>query len=167
MARRRRSKFEIQVSKLWRKLRQGSRYVWRHTVIYNIIFLAVVLILGYLLINNAFREFFNCNYLLRTSLGMPRFFCEGADFSPIVEIPGLNAVMNGPLEFIRRASLWTILFFFVVISGYITFIINNLKKVTRLLTFNKQEWANLLSVMRIFITVLFLFVAVFYLQVRF
>ena len=167
MTRRRRSKFEVQLSKVWRNVRKGARYVWKQTIVYNIVFLAIILFLGYLLINTAYREFFNCNYILRTSWGMPAFFCDGADFSPVVRIPGLSAVMDGPLEFIRRASMWTVLFVFVVLSGYITFIINNLKKVTRLITFNKQEWANLLSVMRIFVTVLFLFIVVFYLQVRF
>jgi hypothetical protein len=59
-----------------------------------------------------------------------------------------------------------VLFFGIVISGYATFIINNTKKVARLLAFNKQEWQALLSTMRVFITVLFLFLLLFFVWIR-
>jgi cell division protein FtsB len=95
---------------------------------------------------------------------VPSFFCEGRDFT-VVKIPGLNSVMNGPLEFIRRGIIWVVLLLFIAISGYLTFIINNLKKVVKLLTFDKREWQGLLSVLRIFVTIFFILNALFFIYV--
>jgi tryptophan-rich sensory protein len=75
--------------------------------------------------------------------------------------------MNGPLEFIRRGIIWIVLFLFIAISGYLTFIINNLKKVVKLLTLDKREWQGLLSALRIFVTIFVILNALFFAFVMF
>lgn len=147
---------------IWR----GIRFFWRQKLVYNIVFLAIAIVLFAILLSQAFKTFFNCNYLIHESLNVPSFFCEGKDFT-VVKIPGLNSLMNGPLEFIRRGIIWVVLIFFIALSGYLTFIINNLKKVVKLLTFDKGEWRGLLSVMRIFVTIFLILNALFFIYVMF
>lgn len=122
------------------------------------------------LLSYAFSEYFSCKYFIQDSLGMPSFMCNGYHFKfagvSVVNIPGLSSVMDGPLEWIRQGILWIVLFFGIVISGFATYIINNMMKVTRLLTFNKEEWKALLSTMRVFITILFLFLISFSLLIN-
>ncbi|MFZ0544482.1 MAG: hypothetical protein WAM60_03555, partial [Candidatus Promineifilaceae bacterium] len=158
MAKRKSFKFPFNRRKITRQLRnvgrflwRGVRFIWRQTLIYNVVLLAVAILLFSILLSQAFKTYFNCDYLIHKSLDVPSFFCEGKDFT-VVKIPGLNAVMNGPLEFIRRGIIWVVLALFIAISGYLTFIINNLKKVIKLLTLDKREWQGLLSVLRIFVT---------------
>ena len=141
-----------ELKKIGRYIWQGVRFIWRQTLVYNIILFAIAILLFSILLSQAFKAYFNCDYLIHDSLDMPSFFCEGKDFT-IVDIPGLNSVMNGPLEFIRKGIIWVVLALFIAISGYLTFIINNIKKVVKLLTFDKREWQGLLSVLRIFITI--------------
>ena len=164
------SKFQRQAKKVWQQVMKGVRFVWRQTIVYNLIFGAAAVLLFSWLLSQAFSEFFRCRYLIQDSLDMPSFMCNGERFRvagvTIVDIPGLSSVMDTPLEWIRRGVLWVVLFFGIVISGYATFIINNTKKVVRLLSFNKQEWAALLATMRIFITILFLFLLLFFFLIR-
>ena len=165
-----RSKVKRSAKKIWGQVMKGVGFVWKRTIIYNIILGAGVILLFSWLLSQAFSEFFRCRYLIQDSLDMPSFMCNGERFRvagvTIVDIPGLSSVMDTPLEWIRRGVLWVVLFFGIVISGYATFIINNTKKVARLLTFNKQEWKALLSTMRLFITILFLFLLLFFGLIR-
>jgi tryptophan-rich sensory protein len=75
--------------------------------------------------------------------------------------------MNGPLEFIRKGIVWIVLFSFIALSGYLTFIINNMKKVVRLVKFDKREWQGLLSSLRVFITIFIVLTGLFFLAVMF
>ncbi len=156
----RRSKLKDNARKVWGWVLTGVSFVWRQTIVYNIILGAGVALLFARLLSHAFSEYFSCRYLIQDALGMPSFMCNGQDFV-VVKIPGLSSIMDGPLEWIRQGILWIVLFFGIVISGFVTFIINNMMKVIRLLTFNKQEWNALLLTMRMFITILFLFLISF------
>ncbi|MDK1081881.1 MAG: hypothetical protein QGD88_10440 [Anaerolineae bacterium] len=98
---------------------------------------------------------------------------EGKDFSwnlfgkmVGVEIPGLSPVMDKPLDWIRRIWIWTMLFFWDRDSGFAPFVINNTKKFIRILTFNKNEWKALLATMRVFITILFLFLRLIFVLIK-
>lgn len=170
MARRRfklpfnRRKIVRQLKIIGRHIGRGVRFIWRQTLVYNIVMLALAILLFSILLSQAFKAYFNCDYLIHESLDMPSFFCEGKDFT-IVDIPGLDSVMDGPLEFIRRGIIWIVLLLFIAISGYLTFILNNLKKVVKLLTLDKREWQGLLSVLRIFVTIFVILNAVFFLFV--
>jgi hypothetical protein len=173
MAKRRRFKLPFNRRKIVRQLKsigrhigRGVRFIWRQTLIYNIVLFAIAILLFSIMLSQAFKAYFNCDFLIHESLDVPSFICEGRDFT-IVEIPGLNSVMNGPLEFIRRGIIWIVLFLFIAISGYLTFIINNLKKVVKLLTLDKREWQGLLSSLRIFVTIFVILNALFFAFVMF
>ena len=51
-------------------------------------------------------------------------------------------------------------------SGFAPFVINNTKKFIRILTFNKNEWKALLATMRVFITILFLFLRLIFVLIK-
>jgi len=165
-----RSKLKRNAEKVWGWIVKGVSFVWRQTIVYNIILGVGVALLFAWLLSHAFSEYFSCRYLIQNSLNMPSFMCNGYHFKfagvSVVNIPGLSSVIDEPLEWIRQGILWIVLFFGIVISGYATFIIYNMKKVTRLLAFNKQEWEALFSTMRIFITILFLFLISFLLLIK-
>ena len=160
-----RSKLKHNAKKVWGWIVKRVSFVWRQTIVYNIILGVGVALLFAWLLSHAFSEYFSCRYLIQDSLEMPSFMCDGKHFKfagvSVVNIQGLSSVMDEPLEWIRQGILWIVLFFGIVISGFATFIINNMVKVTRLLAFNKQEWKALLSTMRVFITILFLFLISF------
>ena len=122
-----------------------------------------------IIINQTFTRYLNCDYLITTKLGMPSFFCEGHDVkvlgSTIFSLPGLNGVVNPPLKFIRLIISWSIILFFGFLSLYLTIIINNLKTVVKLLTFNKEEWKNLMSSIRIWLSIFVFFCLIFYFTV--
>jgi hypothetical protein len=161
-----RKKITRQVKKVGSSIWLGIRYVWRQTLVYNVIFIALGILLFSILLAQAFKAYFNCDFLIHESLGVPSFFCEGRNFT-VVNIPGLNSLMNGPLEFIRKGIVWVVLLSFIALSGYLTFIINNMKKVVRLVKFDKREWQGLLSSLRVFITIFIVLTGLFFLAVMF
>ncbi|MDJ0757016.1 MAG: hypothetical protein QNJ45_26025 [Ardenticatenaceae bacterium] len=166
MTRRRRPKWQTQLRKFQRQVGAIVKPIWQRTAVYNAVMIAAAALLFYWLLQQAFSAYFNCNYLIRDSLDMPGFVCSGRDFT-VVRIPGLNSVMNGPLEGIRRFILWAVLFFFIVISGYATWIIQNMRKVVKLIKLDRQEWKAVGSTMRVFISILVLLNAAFFVYVMF
>lgn len=113
-----------------------------------------------MILTDTFINYFNCDFLITESLDMPSAFCNGVD-AEVFSLPGLKDVMNTPLNLIRFYILLVVLTSLVAASGCITYVINNLKKVVKLITFDKAEWQNLLSIRRIFITTLFLLTTIF------
>jgi hypothetical protein len=173
MAKRRKFKLPFNRRKVSRQLKKvggtiwgGVRFIWKQTLVYNVIFIALGILLFSILLSQAFKAYFNCDFLIHESLNVPSFFCSGKDFT-VVKIPGLNSLMNGPLEFIRKGIIWVVLFLFVALSGYLTFIIINMKKVIRLIKFDRREWKELLSTMRVFITIFVLLTGLFFAAVMF
>ena len=67
-----RAKIKRNAKKVWRSIVKGARYVWKQTVVYNLIFAVIVVLLSRWLLTNAFAEFFNCKFLIQDSLSMPK-----------------------------------------------------------------------------------------------
>ena len=111
----------------------------------------------------------NCNYLLVSKLGMDSFFCNGKNItafgSTIFKIPGLRGVMDPPLEFVRAIISWSIVVFFAFLSLWLTIMVNNLKSVVKILTFNKEEWKRFMASARIWLLFFVVFGSLFYFTV--
>ena len=146
-----------------------------HTIrILGEIFLSVVLLilavfLFNLLVKETFTKYTNCTYLIVTRLGMDPFFCNGNAVkffgTTIFTIPGLKGVMDPQLELIRSIIAWIVVSFFALISFCITIIIENLKSVVRLISFNKEEWKKFMASARIWLLLFVGFCSVFYFTV--
>src|SRR5258706_785077 len=149
---------------LFLKIWAGILYIWNRPLLIGGILLIAALFLFNLIIQQTFKPYLNCGYLIGTRLNMPAFFFEGYDVqilgSRIFKIPGLRDVMDPPLEFVRQVISWSIVIFFAFLSAYLTYIINNLKSVVKLLTFNKEQWKSFMESMRIW---LFIFVSLCFL----
>ena len=165
---------------LLNQIKQTVQYIWGQTAVFNAVMLIIIGILFSMLLSNTFTAHFNCRYIVTQSVGtdFEAPICNGftlpgtGEFlglfgggSSDVGVPGLAQAVDGPLEWVRKAILWTTLVLFIGLSGFLTYIINNIKRVTQLITFNKQAWQNLLSVMRIFVTLLVLMLAAFLMYV--
>ena len=150
---------------VWMQVEKGVRFVWQQPLVYIAVIGLGVILLFSSLMADTFSDVFRCKFLIQDSLNMPSFVCNGERFRvagvTVVDIPGLSSVIDAPLEQIRRGILLAVVFFGVMMSGYATLIINNAKKIMRLLTFNKQEWTAVLTTLRLFITILFLFLLFF------
>jgi hypothetical protein len=157
------------IRKLGEKSWAGVRYVWKHPVIVSGILLILAAFLFIQIIQKTFIHYTNCAYLLGTKLGMPAFFCDGYTVTwfgaEIFTIPGLAGVMNPPLEFIRKVISWSAVLFFGFLSVGLTMLINNVKAVIKILTFNKEEWRRLMASFRTWMLFFVVFCAVFYFTV--
>jgi hypothetical protein len=154
---------------LFRKIWAGIGYIWKHPIIISAILLILAILLFDLLLKQTFVNHLKCTYLLDTRLGMPDFFCAGYDVkvlgSTIFKIPGLGEVIDPPLEFTRKVIIWSILIFFAFLSLYLTIIINNLKVVIKLLTFDKEEWKKFTASLRTWLLIFVSFCLLFYFAV--
>ena len=132
----------------------------------NVVLLVLLVWLFNVLVHQAFRAYANCDYLIVTRLKMDPFFCEGYTVqvlgSPIFTIPGLKGVMDPPLEFVRSVVTWSVLLILALVSLYLTIIIDNLKTVVKLLTFNKDEWKKFMTSARIWLFLFLGFCSVLY-----
>lgn len=143
--------FKLLLLKLW----AGILYLWNRPLIVVGILLVAAIFLFNLILQQAFKPYTNCAYLIGNKLHMPSFFCEGYDVrafgSSIFKIPGLGGVMDPPLEFVRKLIAWSIVVFFAFLSAYLAYIINNVKSVIKLLTLNKEQWKSFLANLRIWL----------------
>ena len=157
------------VKRLFRKIQSGIIYIWHRPLIVSSILLVLAIFLFNLITDQAFKPYTNCNYLLGSELEMPSFFCQGHKVkvagATVFSIPGLKDVMDPPLEFVRTIISWSIILFFGFLSLYLTIIINNLKSVVKLLTFNKREWENFMASARIWLLIFVVFCSIFYASV--
>lgn len=154
---------------LFLKLWAGILYIWNRPLLVGGILLTAALFLFNVIIQQTFKPYLNCAYLIGTKLGMPAFFCEGYDVrflgSSIFQIPGLRNVTDPPLEFVRQLISWSIVIFFGFLSAYLTYMINNLKSVIKLVTFNKEQWKSFMESLRIWLFIFVSFCFVFYFMV--
>lgn len=154
---------------LFRKIWAGIRYIWKHPIIISAALLILAILLFDLLLKQTFVNYLKCTYLLDTQMGMPDYFCAGYDVkvlgSTIFKIPGLGEVIDPPLEFTRKVVIWSILIFFAFLSLYLTILINNLKAVIKLLTFDKEEWKKFMASLRTWLLIFVSFCLLFYLAV--
>lgn len=179
MSKKKRAQFTFDYQSIQRQVRNGLHYIWRQTVVFNLVMIVIIGFLFWLLLSRAFIGLFNCNYIITQRLGLDNVVCSGATIpgsgsitslfgsNSDIGIPGLAGAVDGPLEGLRRLLLWLIFIFFMVFSGLLTYLINNLKKVIKLITFDKREWENLLAVMRIFFTILVLLTGALFLYALF
>ncbi|MEW5940113.1 MAG: hypothetical protein AB1750_10650 [Chloroflexota bacterium] len=164
------------MSKLTRTLKRlggavwsGILYVWNRPILVSVLLLTAAYFLFNIIIQQTFKPYMNCNYMIVTKLGMDSFFCNGYDVkvlgSTVFSIPGLNGVMNPPLELARTIIAWAVIVFFAFISVYLTIIINNFKSVIKIVTLNKEEWRRFMASVRIWLALFVGFCSVFYFTV--
>ena len=157
------------IRKLGKKIWAGLLFVWKRPLIVSGILLILAVFLFNLIIKQTFKPYMNCNYLLVSKLGMDSFFCNGKNItafgSTIFKIPGLRGVMDPPLEFVRAIISWSIVVFFAFLSLWLTIMVNNLKSVVKILTFNKEEWKRFMASARIWLLFFVVFGSLFYFTV--
>jgi hypothetical protein len=155
--------------KLAEKLWAGALYVWKHPVIISGILLILAVFLFNGIVKQTFKPYANCSYLLGSKLGMPAFFCDGYTVSflgtDIFTIPGLRGVMDPPLELARKIISWSVILFFGFLSLALTILINNIKFVVKILTFNKEEWRRFIASARTWMLFFVVFCSIFYFTV--
>ena len=163
------SKFNRSLKRLGKSPWSGVLYIWNRPVIVLVILAVAAYFLFNQIIDQTFKQYTNCGYLIVNKLGMDSFFCNGYNVSAfgstIFRIPGLSGVMDPPLEFVRTIIAWSVVLFFAFISVYITIIINNIKSVVRLVSFNKEEWKRFMASARIWLLFFVIFCSVFYFTV--
>ncbi len=157
------------IRKLGKKIWAGLLYVWKRPLLVSGILLVLAVFLFNLILKQTFKPYTNCNYLIVSKLGMDSFFCNGYNVkafgSTVFKIPGLSSVMNPPLEFVRALISWTVVVFFAFLSLWLTIMVNNLKSVVKILTFNKEEWKRFMASARIWLLFFVGFSSVFYFTV--
>jgi hypothetical protein len=163
------SKATRDLKKIGSALWSGVLYIWNRPVIMLIILVVAAYFLFTQILAQTFTQYTNCNYLIVSELGMDPLFCNGyvlrAMGVTVFTLPGLSSVMNPPLEFVRTILAWSVLFVFAFLSIFLTTIVNNIKSVVRLLTFNKEEWGRFLASARTWLFFFVLFCSVFYFTV--
>jgi hypothetical protein len=154
---------------VFRKIWAVIGYLWNRPIILSAVLLILAIFLFDLLLKQTFVNYLRCTYLLNNQLGVPAFFCTGHNVeflgASIFKIPGLAQVIDPPLEFTRKVIVWSILVFFAFVSLYLTIIINNLKAVVKLLTFDKHEWKKFIASLRTWLLIFVSFCLLFYFAV--
>ena len=146
--------------------RPGILKVWILPILIIGILIALAIFLLPLIIKGAFTQYANCNYLVVTRLRMDPFFCKGYDVkvldATIFTIPGMKNVMDPPLELLRSAAAWGVIFLFASVSLFLTIIIVNWKTVIGLITFRKEEWIKFMTGAGVWLLLFVGFCLVFY-----
>ena len=138
-------------------------------IILSCVLLLLAIFLFNLLVKETFIKYTNCNYLIVTRLSMDPLFCNGSTVkllgTTIFTIPGLKGVMDPQLELVRSIIAWIVIIFISLISFCLTSIIQNLKTIVRLISFNKEEWKKVMASARIWLFLFIGFSSVFYFTV--
>jgi hypothetical protein len=151
-----------------RKFWSGICYVWDRPVIVVTILVVLSALLFDTIIKDSFKPYTNCRYLIATKLNVGNVVCDGVTVrdplfgKKLFELPGLSALMDKPLELFRKVFAWIIVTFFVFLSLFLTITINNIIRIIKILTFNKEEWKRFLASARTFLLILVTFCSVFY-----
>jgi hypothetical protein len=149
---------------VWVRLKAGWGFLWDHPLLLNAILVVVLALLLIPMVKETFRAYTNCDYLIRQKLSMPSEMCNGVDLL-VYKSPGLKDVMDQPMETVRTVMMWGIILLFAGVSLYLTIIINNLKTIVKLITFNKAAWGAFMASMRIWLVIFVVFCALFYFNV--
>lgn len=162
-------------------VRSPLREFWANTAAVNTMLLIVAVGLSFWMVRSAFTEQFRCNYLIVDQVSAPEFMCAGADLGRVsgvrsavdsvsdflglggddsgsaagdsLVIPGLAALIDGPLDLIRRLSVIAGLLLLATFSAVATWIVGHLRFVVRLLRGDRQAWQLLASITRTFLTI--------------
>jgi hypothetical protein len=157
------------IQKVGEKIWAGVLYVWKRPLLISGILLILAVLLFNVIIKQTFKPYMNCNYLIVDKLSMDSFFCKGYNVkafgSTVFKIPGLNGVMNPPLEFVRKVIAWSVVLFFAFLSMFLTIWVNNIKTIVKILTFNKEEWRRFMASARIWLLFFVVFCSIFYFTV--
>ncbi len=158
-------KFPAVAKSVFAKLWQGIVFVWKHPIILSVILLGLAVFLAYMLVTKSFVKYWNCHYLLVMKNGLPNFFCDGFDIPLLftsIHVPALSAIMDKPLEFARKVTVWTLVAVFAFVSLYLTIIVNNFKAVIRILVLNKEEWKRFMASLRTWLLFFVSFCLIFF-----
>lgn len=150
--------------------------LWRRAGLYSALALVAIALLGWHLFNTAFSDRFTCRYVIVDQLGAEPLTCDGFDVLPSSvkstlnrldisvdsRVPGLGAIVDGPLELLRKLSLGAVLFGLVVISAGATYVISNIQKIVRLVKLDRQQWARSFETLRTFATILLALLVIFW-----
>lgn len=153
------------VRRLLKPVWAGVRFVWDHPLVLNAGLLVLLVLLLSPMLKQTFSAYTNCNYLITQRLSAPAEICEGVDFGLLGRVDGLKKFMDAPLEAGRSLLVWLVIFIFASLSLYLTLLINSLKTIVKLLTFNKAAWAAMMANMRVWLLLFVSFCALFYFNV--
>ncbi len=141
--------------------RPGILRVWILPILIIGILVVLVIFLLPRIVKGAFVQYASCDYLIVAQLKMAPFFCDGFDVkvlgASVFTIPGMQSVMDPPLELVRSAAAWGVILLFAFVSLFLTLLIVNWKTVIGLITFRKEEWKRFMAGIRVW---LFLFVGI-------
>ncbi len=147
----------------------GILKVWILPTLIIGISIALAILLLPLIVKGAFTRYANCNYLVVTRLRMDPFFCNGYDVkvlgTTIFTIPGMKNVMDPPLELVRSAAAWGVIFLIASVSLFLTILITNWKTLVGLITFRKEEWIKFMTGAGVWLLLFVGFCLVFYFTV--
>ena len=152
------------IRKILQKIWTGVVYVWNRPLIVSLVLLVPAVLLFLQIIHQAFAKYMNCHYLIVTRLGLDTVFCNGVDLV-FFSIPGLKSFIDPPLELARKLIAWTVVLFLGFTSLFLTMIIQRLKTIVKLLTFDKQAWREFLGGFAIWLLLFVGFSAAFYFAV--
>lgn len=134
---------------LGRKVGAGLRAVWQRPLLLSGLLLVVAVFLGHRLIQEAFKPYTNCHYLIVNQLRMEPIFCEGYTLqvlgATLFTLPGLQGVLDQPLEQLRVLLAGSVLLFLAALSLVLTLLIHNFQAIVRLLRFDPAEWKKFLT----------------------
>jgi hypothetical protein len=151
---------------------------WQNTLLFNAVMFTVAAVLSFWMYQAAFDDQFRCAYLIVDQVDAPVFMCEGADLGgatgvtgavdsvanalglgnddesvvgDALTVPGLAALIDGPLGVIRKISIVATLVLVAGISVFATWVVRHLQFVARLIRGDRQAWQQVGASARIFI----------------
>ncbi len=155
---------------------------WQNPFAFNVVMFTIAGAISIWMINSAFRDQFECAYLIVDQVSAPEFMCTGADLgeatgvTSVVDdvsdflglgdddestsvvgdsltIPGLAGLIDGPLNVIRRIGVVAGLLLLAAFSAWMTWILRHLQHVLRLLQLDREAWHRTALTARTFISV--------------
>lgn len=141
---------------------------------------AVSLVLSLWTLQDGFDDELRCRYLIVERVSAPEFMCEGADLGastgvagavdsaadamglsdeddPVIgdalTVPGLAALVDGPLDVVRRIGLTVAIVAIAAISATVAWIVRNVARVVALLRFDRDAWTRAAARSRLFLAI--------------
>lgn len=125
------------------------------------ILLVVGVFLFNMIIDEAFKQYANCYYLVDQLPFKPRVICDGVNLL-VFKLDGVNSTLNPLMEQARITLIWSVIAFFTITSLLLTILVNNFEFIIGILTFRKYEWMQLIAGTRIWLVFMVILGLVFY-----
>lgn len=152
---------------------------WRHGAV-SVALVAVAVVLSLWTLRDGFDDELRCRYLIVERVSAPEFMCEGADLGastgvagavdsaadamglsdeddPLIgdalTVPGLAALVDGPLDVVRQIGLTVAIVVIAAISATIAWIVRNVPRVVALLRFDGDAWTRAAARSRLFLAI--------------